>query len=173
MHRSQVSFVGMDKKERKAGMQKVLVAYFSTSGKTQEMADFIAEGIRFNGMQAIVRKINELKGPDDITGYDGYIIGSPTFLLDLPAPVKTFLVMLKKAHLEEKLGGAFGPYLHDSSYQHSEHAPALILDVLQKENKMKPFDLGALSLQENILDTRDGIKACQDYGRIFGQRLGA
>jgi len=29
-----------------------------------------------------------------------------------------------------------------------------------------------LSLQENILDTRDGIKACQDYGRLFGQRLG-
>jgi len=66
--------------------------------------------------------------------------------------------MLKKARLEEKLGGAFGPYLHDSSYQHNEHAPALILDVLQKEIKMKPFDLGALSLQENILDTRDGMK---------------
>jgi hypothetical protein len=47
------------------------------------------------------------------------------------------------------------------------------LDVLQKEIKMKPFDLGALSLQENILDTRDGMKACQDYGRLFGQRLGA
>jgi len=47
----------MDKKEIKVVMRKVLVAYFSTSGKTQEMADFIAEGIRFNGMQAIVKKI--------------------------------------------------------------------------------------------------------------------
>jgi flavorubredoxin len=163
----------MDKKEKIEGMQKVLVAYFSTSGKTQEMAEFIAEGIRFSGMQAIIIKINELNRPEDINGYDGYIIGSPTFSLDMPAPVKTFLVMLKKAGLEEKLGGAFGPYLHDSSYLHNEHAPALILDVLQKEIKMKPFDLGALSLQENILDTRDGMKACQEYGRIFGQRLGA
>ena len=162
----------MDKKEIKVVMRKVLVAYFSTSGKTQEMADFIAEGIRFNGMQAIVKKINDLNSPEDVKGYDGYIVGSPTFSLDMPAPVKPFLVMLKKAHLEEKLGGAFGPYLHDSSYQHNEHAPALILDVLQKEIKMKPFDLGALSLQENILDTRDGMKACQDYGRLFGQRLG-
>ena len=154
-------------------MQKVLVAYFSTSGRTQEMADFIAEGIRFNGMQAIVKTINELKNPDDIAGYDGYIIGSPTFSLDMPTPVKAFLTLLKKVPVETKLGGAFGPYLHDASYQHNEHAPALILGILQNEIKLKPFDLGALSLKEDIIDTRDGMKACQDYGRVFGQRLNA
>jgi len=163
----------MDKKEINVGMQKVLVAYFSTSGKTQEMAEFIAEGIRFSGIQAIVKKINQLNGPEDVKGYDGYIVGSPTFSLDMPTPVKTFLVMLNKSHLEEKLAGAFGPFLHDSSYQHNEHAPALILGILQNEIKMKPFDLGALSLKEDIIDTRDGMKACQDYGRIFGQRLSA
>ena len=154
-------------------MQKVLVAYFSTSGKTAEMADFIAEGIRFNGIQAIVKKMNEIKNPHDIAGYDGYIIGSPSFSLDMPAQVKAFLALLKKIPVEAKLGGAFGPYLHDASYQHNEHAPALILGILQNEIKMKPFDLGALALKEDILDTRDGIKACQDYGRVFGQRLGA
>ena len=152
-------------------MQKVLIVYFSTSGKTQEMAEFIAEGIRFNGIQAVVKKVNEVKVPADIEGFDGYIIGSPTFSLDMPVPVKTFLGVLKKARVETKLGGAFGPYLHDASYQHNEHAPALILGILQNELKMKPFDLGALALKEDILETRDGIKACQDYGRVFGQRL--
>jgi flavorubredoxin len=152
-------------------MQKVLIAYFSTSGKTEEMADFIAEGIRFNGLQAVVKKISEIKEPSEITGYDGYIVGSPTFSLDVPVAVRTFLSVLKKAHAEAKLGGAFGPYLHDASYQHDEHAPALILDMLQNDIKMKLFDLGALSLKEDILETRDGIKACQDYGRVFGQRL--
>jgi hypothetical protein len=63
--------------------------------------------------------------------------------------------------------------LHDASYQHNEHAPALILGILQNEIKMKPFDLGALALKEDILDTRDGIKACQDYGRVFVQKLSA
>jgi flavorubredoxin len=158
-------------KEIKAAMPKVLVVYFSTSGKTQEMAEFIAEGIRFNGIQAVVKKINEIKEPVEIAGYDGYIIGSPTFSLDIPAPVKTFLAGLKKTGVETKLGGAYGPYLHDASYQHNEHAPVLILDILQNELKMKPFDLGALSLREDILATRDGIKACQEYGRVFGQRL--
>jgi flavodoxin len=154
-------------------MKKVLVVYFSTSGKTEQMANFIAERIRFTGMQAIVRKMNEIKNTNDITGYDGYILGSPTFSLDIPKPVKLFLAVLKTAHLEEKLSGAFGPYLHDESYRHDEHAPALIIAILQTEHKMKPFDLGALALREDIIETRDGMKACQEYGRIFGQRLSA
>ncbi|MFY9814529.1 MAG: flavodoxin domain-containing protein [Dehalococcoidales bacterium] len=152
-------------------MKKVLVAYFSSSGKTEEMANYIAEGVRFNGLQAKVMKVSEIKNVDDIAGYDGYIIGSPTFSLDIPAPVKLFLEELKKVNLAEKLGGAFGPYLHDASYQHAEHAPAIILNELQNEIKLKPFDLEALALQEDILGTREGIKACQDYGRVFGQRL--
>ena len=152
-------------------MQKVLIAYFSTSGKTEEMAEFIAEGIRFVGAQAVVKKISEIKEPAQIAGYDGFIIGSPTFSLDMPAPVKNFLMVLKKVAVEAKLAGAFGPYLHDASYQHDEHAPALILGILQNELKMKPFDLGALALKEEILDTRDGIKACQDFGRVFAQSL--
>jgi len=152
-------------------MKKVLVAYFSSSGKTEEMANYIAEGVRFNGLQAKVMKVSEIKNVDDLAGYDGYIIGSPTFSLDIPAPVKLFLEELKKVNLAEKLGGAFGPYLHDASYQHAEHAPDIILNELQNEIKLKPFDLEALALQEDILGTREGIKACQDYGRVFGQRL--
>jgi hypothetical protein len=71
------------------------------------------------------------------------------------------------------LSGAFGPYLHDASYEHNGHAPTLILDVLQKENKIKSFNLGGLTLNENIVETREGIQACHDYGRMFGQKLGS
>jgi flavodoxin len=154
-------------------MKKVLIAHFSTSGKTEEMANFIAEGIRFSGLQAIVKKMSDIRNPAELAGYDGYLFGSPTFSLDIPNPVRNTLTMLKSMNFEGVLGGAFGPYLHDASYEHSSHAPALILDILQKEHKMEPFDLGALSLKEDILGTREGIRACQDYGRIFGQRLGA
>ena len=152
-------------------MKKVLIVYFSTSGKTEQMANYIAEGIRFCGFQAMVKKLGEIKKPEDIIGYDGYILGSPTFSLDIPNQVKTLFTMLKDVNLAGKLSGAFGPYLHDASYQHDTHAPARILDILQKESKMKTSGLGALSLREDILETRDGLKACQEYGRIFGQQL--
>jgi len=46
--------------------------------------------------------MNEIKNPHDIAGYDGYIIGSPTFSLDMPAQVKAFLALLKKIPVEAK-----------------------------------------------------------------------
>jgi flavodoxin len=152
-------------------MKKVLVTYFTTSGKTEEMANYIAEGVRFEHLQAIVKKMNELKSSEEIKGYDGYIFGSPTISLDIPNYVKSFLKLLKEIDLENKLCGAFGPYLHDASYQHSNHAPVLILNIMQSEHKMNAIELGALTLKEYILDTREGIKACQEYGRIFTQKL--
>ena len=154
-------------------MKKVMVVYYSVSGKTEEMAEYIAEGIRFNDLQAVVKKMDEIRDAEEMFGYDGYILGSPTFSLDIPNPVKTFLAMLKGVNLEDKLSGAFGPYLHDASYEHNGHAPTLILDVLQKENKIKSFNLGGLTLNENIVETREGIQACHDYGRMFGQKLGS
>jgi flavorubredoxin len=150
-----------------------MVVYYSVSGKTGEMAEYIAEGIRFNDLQAVVKKMDEIKDAEEMLGFDGYILGSPTFSLDIPNPVKTFLAMLKGVNLEDKLSGAFGPYLHDASYEHNGHAPTLILDVLQKENKIKSFNLGGLTLNENIVETREGIQACHDYGRMFGQKLGS
>jgi flavodoxin len=152
-------------------MKKVFVVYFSTSGKTGSMAEFIAEGIRFNGLNASMQTMHEIKNPAQLPGYDGYILGSPTFSLDIPGPVKIFLAMFKNINGKGKLSGAFGPYLHDSSYHHEDYAPDKILDILQNEYKFERFDLDALCLREDVLETRDGMKACQDYGRIFGQKL--
>ena len=152
-------------------MKKVLIAYFSLTGKAVAMAQYIAEGVRFSGQEAFVKNIDELKNASELAGYDGYIFGSPTFSSDLPKPVKAFLSLAQKAKLEGKTGGAFGSYRHDVSYQHDAYAPAIIFNLLQKEIKMKPFDLGPLNLQENNVEAREGIKACQDYGRVFGEKL--
>ena len=152
-------------------MKKVLIAYFSSIGKTETMAQYIAEGVRFSGQEAVVKKIEDIKSAADLTGYDGYIFGSPTFSLVLPKPVKTFLSLTQKAKLEGKIGGAFGSYRHDVSYQHDAYAPAIIFNVLQKEHKMKPFELGPFNLKEDNVETRESMKTCQDYGRVFGEKL--
>ena len=89
-------------------MKKVLIAYFSLSGNTEKMAQYIAEGVRFSGQQAIVKKISDIKGANDLAGYDGYIFGSPTYHRDMAEPMKTFLFLAKKANLEGKPAGAFG-----------------------------------------------------------------
>ncbi len=152
-------------------MMKVLIAYYSTSGKTERMAEYIAEGVRFSGHNAVVKKVTDINNATELAGFDGYIIGSPTFSVDVPHPMTTFLSIVEKANLKGKMCGAFGSYRHDMGYAHDTHAPAVIFDILQKKYEMEPFELGAFALQEDIVETGEGMKGCQDYGRIFGEKL--
>jgi flavodoxin len=148
-------------------MKKVLVAYFSLSGNTEKMAEYIAEGVRFSGHEAVTKKVSNIKSADGLAGYDGYIFGSPTYYRDMAEPVKTFLFLGRKANLNGKLGGAFGSYTHDGS------APAIIFDTMQYVFKMEPFELGPFNLKDDILEKSEGLHACQDYGRVFGEKLGS
>ena len=74
-------------------MAKVMIAYFSLTGNTENMAQYIGEGVRFSGNEAVVKKISDIKKADDLEGYDGYIFGSPTYHRDMEDPVKTFPLM--------------------------------------------------------------------------------
>jgi len=147
-------------------MGKILIAYFSLTGKTEKMAEYIAEGVRFSGQQAIVKKISNIKSANDLADYEGYIFGSPTYHRDMAEPMKTFLFLAKKANLEGKLAGAFG------SYTHSGDAPAIIFDTMQYVYKMEPFELGSFNLKEAVIETSEGTRSCQDYGRAFGEKVG-
>lgn len=147
-------------------MKKVLIAYFSLNGNTEKMAEFIAEGVRFSGNQAETRKISALKTVKDLNGYDGYIFGSPTYHLEMAEPFKTFLFLCSKADLAGKPAGAFG------SYTHTGNAPGQIFDTMQYVFKMQPFELGSFKMLERDLTTRERLKACQDYGKAFGEKLG-
>ncbi|MFC2042285.1 flavodoxin domain-containing protein [Chloroflexota bacterium] len=146
-------------------MAKVLIAYASITGNTEKMAEYIAEGVRFSGSDAIVKNISAIKEANALDGFNGYIFGSPTYHRDMAGNMKTFLFLAKKANLEGKLAGAFG------SYTHSGDAPSLILETMEYVYKMEPFKLGSFNLKEALIDTPDGARACQDYGKDFGKEL--
>ena len=148
-------------------MKKVLVSYFSRTGKTQQMAEYIAEGVRVSGNEAEVKKISDIKNEKELGGYDGYVFGSPTYHRAMPGLVETFLFLAQKAGLNGKVGGAFG------SYTHSGDAPKLIFDTMEFVFKMNMVDLGSFNLKEELVDTREGMKSCQDYGRALGEKLSA
>jgi len=154
-------------------MKKVLIAYFSATGTTEKMAEYIAEGVRISGQGVVVKNISEIKTTDDLAGYDGCIFGSPTYSLDVPEPMKKFILAVEKAGLEGKLVGAFGSYTHEVAYKHDDYAPAIISNTLRDVCKMEPLELGPLTLAEDVVDTGEGMKACHDYGRVFGEKIGS
>jgi flavodoxin len=146
-------------------MPKILIAYASLTGNTEKMAQYIAEGVRFSGCEAVVKNISAIKEANALDGFSGYIFGSPTYHRDMTGNMKTFLFLAKRANLEGKLAGAFG------SYTHSGDAPLLILETMEYIFKMEPFELRSFNLKEALIDIADGIRACQDYGRVFGEKL--
>jgi flavodoxin len=162
-------------------MGKVLIAYFSRAGNTEKMAEYIAEGVRMAGHQAVLKRTSDIKDAKELEGYDGYIFGSPTYYLTVAEPMKTFLFMAEKekADLQGKLAGAFGSYTHDGN------APGMVFDTMQYVFGMAPFELGAFKLKEHELAIFDGrepareaveqveaMRACQQYGKVFAEKLG-
>ena len=127
-------------------MSKILIAYASITGNTAKMAQYIAEGVRFSGAEAIVKNISDIKGAEELDGFNGYIFGSPTYHRDMAEPMKTFLFLAQKAELEGKVGGAFG------SYTHSGDAPAIIYDTMEHVFKMSMTDLGSFNLKEQLVE---------------------
>ena len=147
-------------------MKKVLVAYVSRTGNTEQMAQYIAEGIRMTGQNVEMKKIGQIKSEKELEGFDGYVFGCPTYHRDLTGGMKTFLFLAQKANMTGKIGGAFG------SFTHSGESAQMIYDTMQHVYKMDTVDLGALNLKEQVVPTGEGQKACQDYGREVGKKLG-
>lgn len=89
-------------------MARVLVAYYSRSGNTREMADHVAEGVREAGGQVDVRPVTDVS-VDDLLEYEGIIIGSPTYYGVMSAEVKKLFDKSFEHHggLSGKVGGAF------------------------------------------------------------------
>jgi flavodoxin len=144
-------------------MKKVLIAYVSRSGNTEKMAEFIAEGVRFSGNTADIKKVADVKDEKGLEGYDGYIFGCPTYHKDITAGMKTFLFTAEKANLIGKMGGAFG------SSTHSGESAPMIFDTMQHVFKMDMVNLGPLNLKEHVIASADGQRACQDYGKAVGK----
>ncbi len=146
-------------------MKKVLIAYDSRTGHTEQMAHFIAEGVRIGGHEAEVEKISSIKSEKALEGYDAYVFGCPTYHRDMTNAMKTFLFLVDKIKPAGKVGGAFG------SYTHSGDAPKLIFDTMAYVFKMDMIDLGSFNLKEDLLAASDGMRACQDYGKAIAEKL--
>ena len=146
-------------------MKKVLVAHSSRTGKTEAMANYIAEGLRFAGLEVTVKPISAIEDRDGIAGYDGYVFGCPTYHKDMTGGMKQFLFMAQLANLVGKIGGAFG------SHTHSGESAPMIYDTMQHVFKMDMTTLGPLNLTEAKVGSQEGVKACQDYGKAIGEKL--
>lgn len=152
-------------------MSKVLVIYFSKSGKTQKMAEFIKEGLdSVKGIDVVLKKVQET-ALDDLLSSDAIIIGSPTYFGVMATEVKDLMDKSIKHYgkLAGKVGGVFtssdavaggnettlfsiiqGLLIHD-----------MIIPGSQSGNHYGPVSIG--EPDERIHDD------CVKYGKVLGE----
>jgi flavorubredoxin len=143
-------------------MAKALIVYVTRTGETKDIAELIAEGIRFAAAEAIVVNGTELKKEADLEGYDAYVFGSATYHGEMMQGMKTMLFLAEKVDLEGKVGGSFG------AFGWSGEAPDRIYDTMKNVFKMDMVK-GPLRLKSASLG--GGIQMAQDYGREIGKKL--
>lgn len=90
-------------------MAKVMIIYYSRSGNTKKMAEFISEGMRKEEVIDVeVKPVQECR-VEELLGADGIVIGSPTYYGSMASEVKKLFDDSIKFHgkLDGKIGGAF------------------------------------------------------------------
>lgn len=89
-------------------MASILVIYYSRSGNTKKMAELVVEGIKQEGIEAILKEVKDVV-VDELLKYEGIIIGSPTYYGTMSAEIKRLIDDSVKFHgkLDGKVGAAF------------------------------------------------------------------
>ncbi len=143
-------------------MAKVLVVFTTRTSETKNIAELIAEGIRFTGAEATVENVTSIKKESALEGYDAYVFGSATYHGQMMQGMKTMLFLAEKANLEGKAGGSFG------AFGWSGEAPGRIFDTMTNIFKMDMVS-GPLRLKSASLG--GGQQMAQDYGKEIGKKL--
>ncbi len=145
-------------------MAKALIVYATRTNQTKKIADLIAEGMRFKGMEVDILNVNEFNDKQvDPQSYDALLLGSATYHGDMLQSMKTLLFALEKPNLEGKVGGSFG------AFGWSGEAPDRIFDTMRHIYKMEMVPAGPLRLKSSSLG--GGIKMAQDYGGSIAKKL--
>lgn len=74
-------------------MNRLAIVYHSAHGHTEHIARRIQEGAQqVEGVEVQLVEAEKIgKRPDDLVGFDGFILGSPTYLGGVSGPFKSFM----------------------------------------------------------------------------------
>lgn len=142
-------------------MAKVLVAYASLTGNTEEIAELIVEGIKQAGGEAILKSVTDFNAAE-ILEYEGVLLGAYTWGDgELPDEFLDFYEEMEELNLTGLKSAAFGS--GDTGYEIYCGA----VDII--ESKLK--ELGAEIVQESLKIEYGPSSAEKDECRKFGSQF--
>jgi flavorubredoxin len=141
---------------------KILVLYYSRTGNTEKMARAVAEGAQINDEIGV--ELNFHVEPEELSGFDAIIVGTPTYHHDMPMDFKNLFeeAAVKGISLKGKVGATFG------SYGWSGEAPKLILEIMKNKFEMQIVELPLLV---RYIPDEKMLSACKDLGKRISENL--
>ena len=89
---------------------RVLVAYYSHTGNTRQVAQAVVEGVKqVSGAQAALKEVGDVS-KEDLVNAHAIVLGSPTYYANIPGHMKVALDDWSwkwKVDFTDKVGGAF------------------------------------------------------------------
>ena len=143
-------------------MADAVIVYGSTTGNTEQLAGYIADGMKEAGASVTVRNVTDMDA-DGLLKYDILVLGSSTWGEgELQDDFISFYDEMEGVSLDGKKAAAFGP--GDSSYDMFCEAVNLI------ENRLK--ECGADVMTPSLKVDGD-VEAAEDQARQWGKHLAA
>ncbi len=141
-------------------MAKLAIIYGTGFGNTGIMARAIEEGAKSEGVEVVIKKVDEVT-LSDIENANAIAIGSPTYKGAAMPTVIKYVESLSKLPLKGKVGTAFG------SYGWSGEAAGVISKML------KSYGLDVLEppLRIKRIPEEEGIEECRKLGKLIAERI--
>jgi NAD(P)H dehydrogenase (quinone) len=182
-------------------MKKLAIIYHSAHGHTEHIATHIAEGANsVPNTEVQMLKAEDLsKTPDELLKYDGYILGSPTYLGGVSGPFKTFMDATGRLWRTQQLKGKLAAGFTVSSLPSGDKQSTLMSmfvfcmqhgmlwvgnPILPEQHNGVPYDEAAnrlgswsgLMAQAGHAAAADSfaagdIKTAKMFGKIFSETL--
>jgi multimeric flavodoxin WrbA len=148
----------------------LLIIYYSNTGKTEKMASHIAKGAENEGINALLKKVEDCT-LNDLAKADGIAVGSPTQYSNMAWQIKRFLdetiltFYTKGNSLRNKVCGCF-----TSTGAHSDGKECLKMLELAFGFALKMKIVPGIILESKDVDGGN-LSACYGYGQKMAREL--
>lgn len=149
--------------------KKVLVLYYSGNGHTQRMAKAIAEAVRSSDIHVTVDNAEKFDA-SLLPGYDGIVVGSPTYFSNMAWQVKKMIdesiVHYRGKKLKGKIAGIF---TSAGTMQNGGDCLKMLEIALKYHHGMEVVE-GIIRVDGE--SDQEVEKRCQDYAKKLVKEIG-
>ncbi|MCM3569174.1 flavodoxin [Neobacillus mesonae] len=142
-----------------------LIVYASMSGNTEEIAEYIGDGIREAGASVEIKDVL-MADPAELEQYDGILLGAYTWDDgNLPDEFLDFYEEMDSLKLTDKPAAVFGSC--DSFYENRGGAVDILIEKLTMLGAQVVFN----GLKIDLSPTDEEKEECIQYGKSFVEKL--